>query len=71
MNEKAPFTFPGIASLSQNLKEAATGLTDPVVVIKADGAAKHQDVVHVMEAARLANLGNITFETTTTQAAGK
>jgi biopolymer transport protein ExbD len=71
VNEKAPFTFPGIASLSQNLKEAATGLTDPVVVIKADGAAKHQDVVHVMEAARLANLGNITFETTTAQAAGK
>ncbi|MEQ1597011.1 MAG: biopolymer transporter ExbD [Casimicrobium sp.] len=71
VNEKAPFVFPGIASLSQNLKDAATGLTDPVVVIKADGAAKHQDVVHVMEAARLANLANITFETTTASATGK
>jgi len=71
VNEKAPFTFPGIASLSQNLKDAATGLTDPVVVIKADGAAKHQDVVHVMEAARLAGLGNITFETTSATATGK
>ena len=37
VNEKAPFTFPGVASLSQNLKEAATGLTDPVVVMRAAG----------------------------------
>lgn len=62
INKKA-FTYSGIGSLSFALKEAAAGVAEPVVIINADANAKHQDVVHVMEAARLANFGNITFAT--------
>ena len=71
VNGKPAFTFTGVNALTQVLKEAATGEKEPVIVIKADGAAKHQDVVHVMEAARLANFPNITFATQTPAAPGK
>ena len=60
---KQVFTFTTVASLAQALREAAAGANDPVVIINADAAAKHQDVVHVMEAARLAQYANITFAT--------
>lgn len=60
---KQVFTFTTVASLAQTLREAAAGANDPVVIINADAAAKHQDVVHVMEAARLAQYANITFAT--------
>jgi len=62
------FTFTTVAALAQALRDAAGGAAEPVVIINADAAAKHQDVVHVMEAARLAQYANITFAT---QSAGK
>lgn len=62
---KQVFSFTGVNALAQALKEAANGVPDPVIIINADAAAKHQDVVHVMEAARLANFPNITFATQT------
>ena len=62
---KQVFLFTGVNALAQALKEAANGVPDPVIIINADAAAKHQDVVHVMEAARLANFPNITFATQT------
>ncbi|MBL8310955.1 MAG: biopolymer transporter ExbD [Burkholderiales bacterium] len=65
---KRAFTFTGVAAFAQMLKDAAGSTTDPVIIIHADAAAKHQDVVHVMEAARLAQFANITFAT---QSAGK
>lgn len=68
---KQVFAFSGVVALAAALKEAAAGATDPVIIINADAAAKHQDVVHVMEAARLANLPNITFATQTPSAPGK
>lgn len=36
---------------------------EPVVVVSADGAARHQSIVNVLEAARLAGLGRLTFAT--------
>jgi biopolymer transport protein ExbD len=60
---KQVFTFTTVAALAQALRDAAAGATDPVIIINADAAAKHQDVVHVMEAARLAQYANITFAT--------
>ena len=51
---KQVFTFTTVAALAQALRDAAGGAAEPVVIINADAAAKHQDVVHVMEAARLA-----------------
>jgi len=65
---KQVFTFTTVAALAQALRDAAGGAAEPVVIINADAAAKHQDVVHVMEAARLAQYANITFAT---QSAGK
>ena len=35
----------------------------PVVVVSADGAARHQNIVNVLEAARLAGLNRLTFAT--------
>lgn len=35
----------------------------PVVVVSADGAARHQKIVNVLEAARLAGLDRLTFAT--------
>ena len=68
---KQVFSFTSVTSLAAALKEAAAGATEPVIIINADAAAKHQDVVHVMEAARLANFSNITFATQTPSAPGK
>jgi biopolymer transport protein ExbD len=61
-------TFSNIASLSEDLKNAATGKKDPVVVINADAQATHQAVIYVMQAAQMAGLGQVTFTTQTSGA---
>ena len=68
---KQVFGFTSVVALAAALKDAAGGAADPVIIINADASAKHQDVVHVMEAARLANFPNITFATQTPSAPGK
>lgn len=55
-------------ALAAELKRAAGGMKDPVIVINADAQASHQSVVRVMEAAQSAGYGKITF---TTQAEGR
>ncbi len=35
----------------------------PVVVVSADGAARHQNIINVLEAARMAELNRLTFAT--------
>ncbi|MGQ5522308.1 ExbD/TolR family protein [Chitinimonas sp. PSY-7] len=49
-------------SLAAEMRSAAGG-QDPVVVINADSASTHQSVVNVMEAARIAGYGKLTFAT--------
>jgi biopolymer transport protein ExbD len=44
---------------------AAAGRGEPTVVIQADAGASHQAVIHVLEAARLAGLGKVSFATQT------
>lgn len=63
---KQVFTFTGVAGLVDALKSAAGDAKDPVIIINADASATHQSVVHVMEAARLANFLQITFATQNT-----
>ena len=46
-----------------SLKDAAGNQTDPTIVINADAKAPHQSVINVMEAARRAGYGRITFTT--------
>ncbi len=50
-------------ALATELRRAAGATLDPMIVINADAAATHQAVVHVLEAARIAGFGRITFAT--------
>lgn len=58
-----PTKFDGVNSLSQALRKAAGKQDDPTIVINADAKATHQSVINVMEAARIAGYGRITFTT--------
>jgi len=60
---RTPVMFTSPQSLANELKRAAGDAPDPVVVINADADATHQAVVNVLEAARLAGFGRITFAT--------
>ncbi len=60
-NKGLPYT--GINALAASLKEAADNQTDPTIIINADAKAPHQSVINVMEAARRAGYGRITFTT--------
>ncbi len=60
-NQGLPYT--GVDALAASLKNAAGDQTDPTIVINADAKATHQSVINVMEAARRAGYGRITFTT--------
>jgi len=53
----------GVNMLTQALAQASQDDRDTVIVISADAAATHQSVINVMDAARRANLVQITFAT--------
>ena len=55
--------FTGVETMASALKTAAGDQTDPTIVINADAKAPHQSVINVMEAARQAGFGRITFTT--------
>jgi biopolymer transport protein ExbD len=55
--------FDNVQHLSQMLHTAAGDQKDPTIVINADAKAPHQAVINIMEAARLAGYGRITFTT--------
>ena len=63
---KTVFTFTSVAQIVDALRSAAGDAKDPVIVINADANATHQSVINVMEAARLANILQITFATQNT-----
>ena len=50
-------------ALAAELRRAAGNNADPVIIINADANATHQSVISVMEAARIAGFGKITFTT--------
>ena len=60
---KAPTAYAGTEQFAAELRRAGGALKEPIIVITADANATHQAVVRVMEAARLAGLGQITFTT--------
>ncbi|MDD4929878.1 MAG: biopolymer transporter ExbD [Gallionella sp.] len=59
----AGLNYTGITELASSLKKAADTQTDPTIVINADAKTPHQAVINVMEAARQAGFGRITFAT--------
>ncbi len=62
---RTPIKYSGAEGLSDELRAAAGGQIEPVIVINADANATHQSVIAVMEAARLAGYNHITFATET------
>lgn len=60
---KTPVAFTTVDGLAVELKRAAGETADPVIIINADANATHQSVIQVMEAARVAGFGRITFTT--------
>ncbi|UCH47706.1 MAG: biopolymer transporter ExbD [Betaproteobacteria bacterium] len=59
--------FTTNTAFAAELQAASGGNPDPVIVISADANASHQSVISVMEAARMAGFGRITFTTQQTQ----
>ena len=55
--------FSGVDIFAQALRKAAGSETEPVIIISADAKATHQSVINIMEAARIAGYGRITFTT--------
>jgi len=60
-----------VDAVSAALTDAAKAGKDSVVIISADGAAPHQSVVTVLEAARRSGLNQITFAAQSSANAGK
>jgi len=53
------------ADLARELRRVAGKRNDPILIINADAGASHQSVITVLEAARIAQFGRITFATQT------
>ncbi len=60
-NARTPYS--GIDNLAAALRKAAAGEAEPTIIISADAKAPHQSVINIMEAARVAGYGRITFTT--------
>lgn len=54
--------YTGVDNLAADLRKSANA-PDPIIIVNADGNATHQAVVNVMEAARMAGFGRLTFAT--------
>ncbi|HWH49009.1 MAG TPA: biopolymer transporter ExbD [Burkholderiales bacterium] len=61
MINRTAVTFTTREAFANELRRAAGGNADPVIIINADANATHQSVIHVMEAAQTAGFGKITF----------
>ncbi|MDO8412230.1 MAG: biopolymer transporter ExbD [Gallionellaceae bacterium] len=61
------FSFGGVQAMAQALNKTAGSQQDPTIIINADARAPHQAVINIMEAARLAGYGRITFTTSQLQ----
>ncbi len=55
--------FNGVNDFSVILGKAAGNQADPTIIISADAKATHQSVINIMESARIAGFGRITFTT--------
>jgi biopolymer transport protein ExbD len=58
-----PLAGRSVDAVATAMTDAAKAGKDTVVIITADGAAPHQSVITVMEAARRSGLSQITFAT--------
>lgn len=56
-------SFNDVANFAESLRKASGGQSDPTIIINADAKATHQSVINIMESARVAGFGRITFTT--------
>jgi biopolymer transport protein ExbD len=56
-----PVQFRDVGELAEDLRRAAAGMKQAIVVINADNNATHQSVIRVMDAARRAGIGQVVF----------
>jgi len=68
---RQPVAGRSVGDLAQAVRDAAKAGKDSVLIIYADATARHQSVITVMEAARLAGLMQITFATQSSSAGGQ
>ncbi|MEO7548680.1 MAG: biopolymer transporter ExbD [Ramlibacter sp.] len=68
---RVPVAGRSVEAMATALTEAAKAGKDSVVIITADGAAPHQSVITVLEAARRSGLNQITFAAQSSAQAGK
>lgn len=59
--QRKPVQFRGVDDLAEDIRRAAAGMKQAVVVINADNNATHQSVIRVMDAARRAGIGQVVF----------
>jgi biopolymer transport protein ExbD len=59
--DRKPVEFTSVARFTELLKQAGSGLKDPVVIINGDAKSNLQVSINVMEAARLAGYTNVSF----------
>ena len=59
--DKKPVEGRSVEVLTLELQAAAAGKAEPVVIVSADALTAHQAVINVMDAARRAGLGRLTF----------
>jgi biopolymer transport protein ExbD len=50
-----------VSALADELRRAAAGLKQPVVVISGDSSASYQSAIRIMDAARRAGIGQVVF----------
>ena len=67
--DRRPVQLTAVAQLAEVLKQAGSGLKDPIVIINGDAKSNLQVSINVMEAARLAGYTNVSFAVQ--QSAGK
>ena len=58
---RQPVDGRSVEALSAQLRSAAAGRADTVLIISADAMATHQSVVNVLDAARRAGLARLSF----------
>jgi biopolymer transport protein ExbD len=59
--QRKPVQSRDVGGLAQDLRAAAAGMKQAIVVINADNNATHQSVIRVMDAARRAGIGQVVF----------
>ena len=59
--QRKPVQFRNVGELADDLRRAAAGMKQAVLVINADNNATHLSVIRVMDAARQAGIGQVVF----------